>query len=341
VNLATSGEIRVGTAEQLRITGSASTNQGKVEVLGGEIEFTSNLSNTGTGLITGRDAIFRFQAGLDNTASVGISFGTSDVFGDVTNQASGTIAASGNSNVTFFDDVDNEGTIQVSTGSSAVYFGAVSGIGNFPGGGTNFFEGDLRPGASPAEIDFGGDVVFGAVATLEAELGGTTPGSEFDVLNVMGDVTLGGTLDVSLLNPFSLSAGQSFEIIDVGGTLSGTFLGLPEGGLVDNFGGMNLLITYTGGDGNDVTLLSALPGDFDIDGDVDGFDFLAWQRGESLNSLSQADLADWQANYGTVASLSANSASVPEPTAGLMLLFGLMTLRLHRSEVVSYFSSVS
>jgi len=335
VNLATSGEIRVGAAQQLRITGGSSTNQGKIEVLGGEIEFTSNLSSTGTGLITGRDAIFRFQGGLDNTASVGISFGTTDVFGDVTNQNGATIAASGNSNVTFFDDVENDGDIQVSTGSSAVYFGAVTGTGNFPGGGTNFFEGDLRPGASPAEIDFGGDVVFGAGATLEAELGGTTPGTEFDVLDVLGDVTLGGTLDVSLLNPFTLSAGQSFEIIDVGGTLSGTFLDLAEGGLVGEFNGFNLLITYTAGDGNDVALLSALPGDFDIDGDVDGYDFLAWQRGESPDPLSQADLAAWEANYGTVAALSAASAVVPEPTSlALLSACGLLGLRVSRRATV-------
>ncbi len=52
------------------------------------------------------------------------------------------------------------------------------------------------------------------------------------------------------------------------------------------------------------------PGDFDNDGDVDGRDFLAWQRGESPDPLSAGDLADWQLNYGT-SGLSA--ISVPEP----------------------------
>lgn len=33
------------------------------------------------------------------------------------------------------------------------------------------------------------------------------------------------------------------------------------------------------------------------DGDVDGRDFLVWQRGES--PASAGDLADWQANYGS------------------------------------------
>ena len=79
---------------------------------------------------------------------------------------------------------------------------------------------------------------------------------------------------------------------DVGGSLSGSFLDLAEGGLVGNFGGTNLLITYAGGDGNDLTLLSALPGDFDIDGDVGCFDFLLWQLGGSSDPLSQSDLND-------------------------------------------------
>jgi hypothetical protein len=64
-------------------------------------------------------------------------------------------------------------------------------------------------------------------------------------------------------------------------------------------------------------------GDFDGDGDVDGRDFLVWQRGESPSPLSATDLADWQTNYGT-GGLAAISA-VPEPTAmSLMMLISSM-----------------
>lgn len=44
--------------------------------------------------------------------------------------------------------------------------------------------------------------------------------------------------------------------------------------------------------------VQGLPGDFDNDGDVDGRDFLTWQRGGSPAPLSSADLASWQNNYG-------------------------------------------
>ena len=43
---------------------------------------------------------------------------------------------------------------------------------------------------------------------------------------------------------------------------------------------------------------SAQPGDFDNDGDVDGHDFLVWQRGGSPNGINSGDLGTWQSNYG-------------------------------------------
>ena len=46
--------------------------------------------------------------------------------------------------------------------------------------------------------------------------------------------------------------------------------------------------------------IDLLDGDFDADNDVDGADFLKWQRGQSPDPLSQADLNAWEANYGTV-----------------------------------------
>jgi hypothetical protein len=61
-----------------------------------------------------------------------------------------------------------------------------------------------------------------------------------------------------------------------------------------------------------------IPGDFDEDDDVDGRDFLIWQRNQSVG-----DLEDWQTNYG-VGELAANSVAVPEPSGFLLLNFGLV-----------------
>lgn len=57
--------------------------------------------------------------------------------------------------------------------------------------------------------------------------------------------------------------------------------------------------------------LLGIAGDFDADGDVDGRDFLTWQRDTSVGELS-----DWQTNYGAGELTAAEAASpVPEPNS--------------------------
>ncbi len=74
---------------------------------------------------------------------------------------------------------------------------------------------------------------------------------------------------------------------------------------------------------------TAILGDFDGDGDVDGRDFLAWQSGESPVPGSTDDLEDWQTNYG-IGELSAlqlplSAFLVPEPTSLTVVIFGIIT----------------
>jgi hypothetical protein len=82
-----------------------------------------------------------------------------------------------------------------------------------------------------------------------------------------------------------------------------------------------------------------IPGDFDLDGDVDGVDFYHWQMGYPTASGSDLDHGDadgdgdtdgidfgiWQANYPT----TLGSAAIPEP-ATLGLLLGGLTLLCRR-----------
>ena len=73
---------------------------------------------------------------------------------------------------------------------------------------------------------------------------------------------------------------------------------------------------------------SSLPGDFTGDGEVDGADFLNWQRGVSPSPLSTNDLDAWKLNYGTVLP---SVAVIPEPNTGLLLfssLIGFSIIRL-------------
>ena len=47
------------------------------------------------------------------------------------------------------------------------------------------------------------------------------------------------------------------------------------------------------------------------------------------NMLSAKDLAAWQANYSEVVPLAANSTAVPEPTTGILLLMGMLSMLCH------------
>ena len=70
--------------------------------------------------------------------------------------------------------------------------------------------------------------------------------------------------------------------------------------------------------------VEGLAGDFDTDTDVDGNDFLVWQRGGSPSTLSPTDLADWKSNYG--APLQAVATAIPEPTSStLAVVVGLFS----------------
>ncbi|HVY48013.1 MAG TPA: hypothetical protein VHB21_19130, partial [Minicystis sp.] len=74
-----------------------------------------------------------------------------------------------------------------------------------------------------------------AAGALEVELGGTQAGA-FDVLDVQGDATIDGAVDVALLAGFSPSVGDTFKVLTSEGAddVSGTFatLGQPAGATV-------------------------------------------------------------------------------------------------------------
>jgi hypothetical protein len=54
------------------------------------------------------------------------------------------------------------------------------------------------------------------------EIGGLTRGTQYDALNVTGAITFGGTLNVNLINGYTVAAGDSYNLLDWGSS-SGTF----------------------------------------------------------------------------------------------------------------------
>jgi hypothetical protein len=116
--------------------------------------------------------------------------------GTLVNGATGVIrslAGTGGGGRTILAAVDNQGTIAVTPGS-----------------------------ASSLTIN-GSLLTSGA---LNVDIGGPSAGSAYDVINVTGPVTLGGTLNINLFNAFTPSAGQSFTVVS-GASRTGTFASIP------------------------------------------------------------------------------------------------------------------
>lgn len=225
-------EINTIAGERLHMTSGPVANAGRVEALGNafasaEIDFSGAVTNqNGTGLITGHDATLEFTNGLTNQGSLVFSNGLNDVFGDIANAASpqGRIVVTGGATATFYDDVTNSGSVQVSSvgslQSAVVFLGTFSGNG-VSGGGLVFLEGDTRPGFSPGTMSFGGDVSHGPQAVLHVEIAGPTRGAQYDRLAVAGRLSLAGTLDVTFINGFVPAAGMSFDIWDAASASGG------------------------------------------------------------------------------------------------------------------------
>jgi T5SS/PEP-CTERM-associated repeat protein len=324
------GELRAEPGRSLTLTGTGNTNAGQIRLLGGALDFRADLTNEATGLISGNGSLL--TAGLVNDGTMSFA-GTANILGSVTNSATGRIISGGGGATVFYDDVVNNGEIRTSTNGFTVFFGGVSGSGSFTGTGTVNFEGDLNPGSSPATVDFAGDVAFGVDAILNMEIGGATPGTQYDQLVVQGNLSLDGELSVSTLPGFTPAAGQSFNILDWFGTRSGTFssLTLPTlAGLTWNTSQL-----YTTGV---LSLINAagLAGDYNQDGRVNAADYTVWRNNlgsgtalpnDDTPGVGPDDYTRWKMHFGESSGSGAGATgfasayvTVPEPASLALLL---------------------
>ncbi|KZR84029.1 Serralysin G precursor [Prochlorococcus marinus str. MIT 1342] len=104
------------------------------------------------------------------------------------------------------------------------------------------------------------------------------------MLDVTGDLTLDGLLELDNLENLDLDVNNNIDIISVGGDLKGTFDNLPEGSLVHAYQSKdgeyhNIRITYKGGDGNDISLTT----------EENGSDIFGSRRGNKLKGTHKAD----------------------------------------------------
>jgi hypothetical protein len=152
--------------------------------------------------------------------------------------------------------------------------------------------------------DIGGGPVFGVQSLTGAQFTSNLTGT--------GTVSIAG-----LVETLTMPIDVTIPIVDIVPTLPGQI------GYLRLIG--QLVATAT---------IPAHPGDFDLDGDVDGADFVAWQTnfpkpsgatlaqgdGDANGDVDGADFVIWQTNFPYTPTPGASP--IPEPASGLLLLIG-------------------
>jgi hypothetical protein len=124
--------------------------------------------------------------------------------------------------------------------------GSLVGVGAIHGNVVNI-GGQVNPGGVGASgvLTITGNYVQAMPATLNIELGGLTAGTQYDQLAIGGSATLDGTLQVSLVDGFTPSSGDSFQVMTYG-SRSGSFATI-------NGNGQSYVANYNS---NDLTLVA-------------------------------------------------------------------------------------
>ena len=218
-----------------------------------------NLGNASTGIgtvnVTGTDST------IDSTSLIYV--GNSGA-GELNISAGGSVSTGNTFNIGNF--IGSEGTVNVSGSLSSLTTSVDLQLGGFGGGigtlnvsdggrvsvgtldelliresglltgGGGFISGDvinageIAPGNSFGTLNLEDDLTLQSTSLLSFELGGLLQGIDYDFLDVTGLVTLGGELDIFILDGFEnfISPTDTFEILS-SLSLTGTFFGLSNG----------------------------------------------------------------------------------------------------------------
>ncbi|MCA9230727.1 MAG: PEP-CTERM sorting domain-containing protein [Planctomycetales bacterium] len=164
-----------------------------------------------------------------------------------------------------------------------------------------------------------------SAGTLKIDLGANNT----DFFNFSGAASLAGTVDVELEAGYVPSG--TYTILTAAG-------GLSAGSVMLDPSDTSTFELLVQGNSLVLSVLDVENANFDGIGGVDGFDFLAWQRGfgkttgavlsdgnaDGDSDVDGNDLAIWEDQFGTSGGGGMAAATIPEPSSLLLVAFGAM-----------------
>ena len=364
------GSLDINTDGTLEISGGSLDIGGNLSIIDGTIDYADSdrtitvaagarfdVSNgqiinalDGTLTILGSNSLAIFPIGFDPVASIGTfsNEGITYTVGSTLIIENGkTIDLSGG----FGDPIQVEGNVNIGEGLIATNDVTVTDTGVIYGTGALTIEGGslggvgqvnadvqatgsatVNPGSSPGILSIDGSYSQEGETTLAIELGGFSPGSGHDRIDITGTASLDGTLILSLVNDFEPTAGV-FEVLTYGdrsGDFSSVeFDDLPAGLLYE--------LVFDDTAGSAVVVITA-PGDVNRDNRVDAADLahlLAnWGQAASLlngdfdfdNVVGVSDLAIMVNQHAVVpdSAMYQQLSAVPEPSAIMLAMIALV-----------------
>lgn len=322
VNVNSGGKVAVQNISVGRNTGNASTF-----TVTGSNSFTNSDGLTvhpGATLTAAAGALVQVQKEAVINGTVDVLGGTMTIGAIGTPSTLGAVTVAG-------------GTLM---GSGTIKGNLIAKKGVFPDGRVTGAR--IKSGNSPGTLTIEGDAVLEAGSILEVEIGGLTPGTQYDQLVATGSITANGILDLAIVNSgsgFHLpGVGDQFTLLSATGGVSAAFQNAAA--LKSVAGGS--LVDWSLSTGTTTSVLQAVAitpltdGDYNGNGVVDAADYVVWRHtagginlaadGNRDGVVDNLDYGVWRAHFsGTMGSgaIEHDFSSVPEPATALLCIAGL------------------
>ena len=214
-------------------SGTLNNNDGLVSNFAGTVSNTGTLNNNDGGTLENDGDLLNLGTLRNRSGSSFVNQGAAFNVGDFKIEAGAAASGSGtyfqNFGTTTVDGSLAQSTIKISGGS-------LGGSGVVTGDVTVDGFGIIGPGSSAGTLSITGNYMQANEAILFIEIAAL---DSFDILDISGTATLGGTLEISLLGDYTPTVDEMFVFLVTGDGIFGDFANI----ILPSFGGLSFKLS--------------------------------------------------------------------------------------------------